>query len=212
MAILNNSTVPKRRVVYTKETLYQLSVKPHQLDSSAAAIVKDLGIERMEKYFKRTHRGCRSGCRKHKTNESVTSSHYVDKTSTFKYGLLNTRSIRNKAESVYDLVLDKDFDCLAITETWLSSSDQESDIVKSFTPAGYSFIHCARPQYKTGGRVGFLYKSSLNVKEIINRKNINTFEYQEFQLKLSASSVSIIVLYRPPSSAGNGFTFTSFMG
>ena len=143
---------------------------------------------------------------------NATISHNIgNNTSRFKYGLLNTRSIRNKTEVIHELVIDKDFDCLAITETWLSSSDIESDIVKSFTPEGYSFLHSARSQCKAGGGIGLLYKSSMSVKEVTSESNFKTFEHQEFQLNLRSSTVCVTMLYRPPPSAANGFTFNSFI-
>ena len=165
---------------------------------------------------KQTRRGKREGVKlKHQLKKgklNATMSHNIgNNTSRFKYGLLNTRSIRNKTETIHELVIDKDFDCLAITETWLSLSDIESDIVKSFTPEGYSFLHFARSQCKAGGSIGLLYKSSISVKEVTSESNFKTFEHQEFQLNLRSSTVCVNVLYQLPPIAANGFTFNSFM-
>ena len=59
--------------------------------------------------------------------------------------------------------------------------------------------------------IGLLYKSSMSVKEISSKNNYKTFEHQEFQLNLRSSTVCVTVLYRPPPSAANGFTFNLFM-
>ena len=92
-----------------------------------------LGSARVRKNFKRTHRVCRSGCRKHKGTLKATISHNIgNNTPKFKYGLLNTRSIRNKTEIIHELLIDKDFDSLAITETWLSLSDIDVKYCEKF--------------------------------------------------------------------------------
>ena len=109
--------------------------------------------------------------------------------------MLNSRSIRNETEVIHELIIDKDFDCLAITETWLSSSNIESDIVKSFTPEEYSFLHCAQSQCMAGEGIGLLYKSSMSVKEVTSESNFKTFEHQEFQLNLRSSTVCVTVFY-----------------
>ena len=97
--------------------------------------IKSLGLN-----AKQTRRGKRGGVKlKHQLKKgklNATISHNIgNNTSRFKYGSLNTRSIGNKTEIIHELVIDKDF------ETWISLSDIESEIVKSFTPEGYSFLY-----------------------------------------------------------------------
>ena len=197
--------------VYKRETINKLNIKTHPLDRSVSDIVDKLGTGHITNGFKRTHRGCQAGQKTHKkSNQNDAVTEFQNKNSNisiFKYELLNVRSIRNKTEIVHDLIIDNNFDCLAITETWLSPSAEQSDIINSCSD-GYSFLHCAQPQSKGGGGNGFLYKCSISVKEVTNDK-FRTFEHQDFLLKLRASTVCVIVLYGPPPSATNGFTFSS---
>ena len=65
-------------------------------------------------------------------------------------GLLNARSMLtrnsgiNKPIAIHELVTDKKYDLLAITETWLRTKGDEASIAE-FTPTNYAFIHLPRP-------------------------------------------------------------------
>ena len=51
----------------------------------------------------------------------------------------------------------------------------------------------------------------MSVKEVTSESNFKTFEHQEFKLNLRSSKVCVTVLYQPPPSAANGYTYNSFM-
>ena len=52
--------------------------------------------------------------------------------------LINTRSINNKSPQIKDNLVDKSFDILALTETWLRANEC-SDINRDISPTGYAF-------------------------------------------------------------------------
>ena len=120
------------------------------------------------------------------------------------FGLLNPRSVRNKAVSIYDFVIDQNLDFLALTETWLSSTD-ESDITEALTPEGYTLTHTPRGNKDFGGGVGLLTNSSVKCK-VLKSSKFKSFELQENIAKFHEKSVSICVVYRPPPSNKNGLT------
>ena len=62
--------------------------------------------------------------------------------------------------------MDKDFDILAITETWLNPRDCDDFVIGSLIPIGYRFLHSAREG--RGGGVGLPFKSSLKILTLLN--------------------------------------------
>ena len=147
-------------------------------------------------------RKCRSelqiptACNKDNLIFVKTEKHIKDTGKWIEFALLNTRSVRNKSPQIQDFVIENKLDFLAITETWLKEED-ESDIIDSLTPNGYTLLH--RPRIgKTGGGVGLLVKTNIKVK-VVPSKRFQTFEHQEYLLKFKAKSIRLIVLYRPPT-------------
>ena len=92
-----------------------------------------------------------------------TSSTACAPSETVNFCLYNTRSIRNKGGDLVDFVSDNDLDIIALTETWLTSSDTVG--CWNMTPKGYILYHQARPKDKKGGSVGLLCKSG-NVQSL----------------------------------------------
>ena len=76
---------------------------------------------------------------------------FKEKPLSFLY--FNAGSVRNKADTVCDYVIENKVDLCAITETWLSEGD--SQIVTDITPTDYEFLHVDRGNKREGG-VGVL--------------------------------------------------------
>ena len=74
--------------------------------------------------------------------------------------LINTRSVRNKAETIYDYINERDFDVICLTETWFTETDDA--IIDAVTPDGYNFCHLPRSD-RRGGGVGVMYKASFEL-------------------------------------------------
>ena len=79
-----------------------------------------LGIGRGPK----THRGKRAG--KERFKDSL------------KMCTVNARSLRNKSTIFQDFVSENKFDIVAITETWLTPSDDA--VIADLTPQGFAFF------------------------------------------------------------------------
>ena len=121
-------------------------------------------------------------------------------------GLFNARSVANKCGEISELVLDRDFNLLAITETWLREGDDP--IVNHMCPPGYNFVGFPREKGRGGG-LGLLYKSTLDI-EVINKASYDTFESMCIKVKL-AKPVLLCVVYRPPPSHKNQLTASGFI-
>jgi len=120
---------------------------------------------------------------------------------------INVRSVKNKAVSVSDLMISRDIDILALTETWLGSAI-DGHVINILVPCGYEFHSVSRPHGIRGGCVAVLYKSGLTVKSIPMRDNYTNFEHSDHYVTIS--SVRLCVVYRPPPSKRNGFSNTIF--
>ena len=77
---------------------------------------------------------------------------------------LNARSVKNKADQVAELILEKDIDVCAITETWLSGSERDSVIRGTLCPDGYKLLDAPRANHRGGG-VPLICKQSLTIKQ-----------------------------------------------
>ena len=70
--------------------------------------------------------------------------------SRFHLGTVNARSMRDKAPALSDLVVSKGIDFLGITETWLTTRENSSDLTE-MTPYGFSFLRTPRVNKRGGG-------------------------------------------------------------
>ena len=124
-----------------------------------------------------------------------------------KFALINARSVRNKSVQICDYIVENNFDFIAVTETWLAKSD-EQDIIRSVTPAGYSFYNNPRAKGRGGG-TGLIIKSNIKIKPVAPSK-FQTFELQESFATVNSVTYRLSIIYRPPPNQKNGFTFREF--
>ena len=77
------------------------------------------------------------------TNSSLQTNLVVNPRSTFlNFAVFNSRSVRNKIESIIDHVVENDIGLCTITETWLNDADSAS--IAQLSVAGYFFKHFSR--------------------------------------------------------------------
>ena len=114
-----------------------------------------------------------------------------------KFALMNTRSVRNKAQFVKDYIDDNNIDIVALTETWLS----DGEVLTDLTNGGYNLVHLPRKN-RRGGGVGLLFRSTFH---LLSHKHMTTgtFECINVTLRCQRTKVNIqlLVVYRPPSSS-----------
>jgi exonuclease III len=123
-------------------------------------------------------------------------------------GVVNARSIMNKAEAIADHIIDNQLDILAITETWIPVSRSNCPTVKNVAPPGYSITHNPRPN-RRGGGVGIVYRDTFGIK-VMDKFKAKSFESLEVKLTVNSTCLRIAVIYRPPPSQKNGLTKAMF--
>ena len=73
-----------------------------------------------------------------------------------KVGLINIRSMRNKRETITEILNESELDVLCITETWLFESDV--DIIRASLPKTHAMLQVPRSSTgQRGGGVAVIY-------------------------------------------------------
>ncbi|ELT87783.1 hypothetical protein CAPTEDRAFT_212358 [Capitella teleta] len=112
--------------------------------------------------------------------------------------MMNCQSVGNKALTIKDYTVEHDFDCVFLTETWLTSTRQR--ICGDLTPTGYKLRALNRKE-KRGGGVAVLHKSNIRVDEV---KDLTTDSLEGLEVTISSTrSVRILLLYRLKVSVSN---------
>lgn len=133
--------------------------------------------------------------------QTTISTHSNISNNLLDFCLLNARSIRNKALLVKDYVVEHDIDVLALTETWLDSSDKDDYYVSEICPTGYVFNHSSRVDL-IGGGVGFLTKKHMRIKKQ-REMNFKSYEYLDLLISYRHGCIRVVTVYRPPPSKEN---------
>ena len=137
-----------------------------------------------------------SNCIKIKSTRSNSSS--LTFSQLLDFCLWNVRSVKGKVLSLKDYTVDHDLDFFALTETWLHSGESDNFFVHELCPKGHIFHHTPRANSRGGG-VGILAKKSLQVKKL-SSANFSSFEHMVALAESSIGTITIAVIYRPPSS------------
>lgn len=126
-----------------------------------------------------------------------------------KFGLWNSRSVRNKTESIVDGIIHHSLDVLALTETWLRSQDDL--IIGELTPPGFILHHIPRPPATEGhGGVALLLRDQWKY-DVIDAGPFSSFEVLEVVIHVRNETIRIIVIYRPPPSQVNRVSWQDFI-
>ena len=125
----------------------------------------------------------------------------ANSTKFFDINHVNVRSIRNKAPQVQLELGSQGIDVCAITEIWLRSSEEEAILLQQITPPGYDTVSYLRSNGKTGGGLALVHKKHIKLQYHCILKNLKTMECGQFQIKFTSDMVSLIVVYRIPSTS-----------
>ena len=173
----------------------------HRVPPDAWHNINELGLGTARS--RPTRRGKRGGHKRKNTR------HMKCVTTTPIFGLLNSRSIRNKSDDIIDHVLDHKLNLIALTETWLHGDDSDQKAIGDITPAGYVFHHVHRNGGRGGG-VGFLCDESIKLK-LEQMKCYTSFEAMQAILVCCSITIRLIILYRVPPSQQNCIKRTEFL-
>ena len=108
----------------------------------------------------------------------------------------------NKPAVLQHFIIDSNIDIIALSETWLSPEPALSTL-NSLTPTNFSLIHAPR-HGKTGGGLAFIYRSSYKVSKL-PISEFTSFESLAVRITLASSSLTILNIYRPPSTSKTVF-------
>ena len=105
--------------------------------------------------------------------------------------------MRNKADDFASLLLTDDYDISFLTETWLSSVQDESSIIRqTYTPSQLFHYFNIPRNYGQGGGLAVIFKQTTNLK-LVFKNSTPDIEIANFKL-VTETSISIWLIYRPP--------------
>ena len=136
-----------------------------------------------------------------KTLVNIKVSNPVDVARPLSVALLNARSVNNKALYIFDFIVDRSLDILAITETWLRDNTSDSAVLSAMVPAGYSIVNVPRGTGVSGG-VAVIYRSNISASQR-RSKSYKSFEHVVLDFKILSNRIKLIVVYSPTPKTGN---------
>ena len=72
---------------------------------------------------------------------------------------MNVGSVKNKANSIYDYIVQSNVDLMPITETWLYMEAEENAVhINELLPNGYKMLHSPRSDGRVGGGVAVVFQ------------------------------------------------------
>ena len=122
----------------------------------------------------------------------------------------NARSINNKITCLHNYLSSDNCDVLALTETWLSNTDEKNQVTLSqIIPSGYNIKHISRSEGKDGGGVAVIYKDTLSIQL---QKVFITKQFESICVRISFNNhaINLAVVYRPPPTKKNKLKLSSF--
>ena len=132
-------------------------------------------------------------------------------TSNFRLGMLNTRSIVNKAPLLHSLMDDNEISILALTETWIRSDDPP--VIKNGpAPPGYRILHVhhdsnqpAGSDLTRSGGLALIYQDGIQISPHKHQIIHTSFELQLVNICSPGRDFVLANIYRPPSASKSTF-------
>ena len=123
---------------------------------------------------------------------------------------VNCRSVRNKADYLNDFITENDYDCVAITESWLSSTEEENEVtISALVPSSYKLLHVPRQEGRGGG-VAFICKNHYKTK-LENGFTARSFESMTVVMNAGSFTLRFVIIYRVPPSPANKLKNSMFL-
>ena len=127
----------------------------------------------------------------------------------------NLCSVKNKATSIYDYIIERELDIMVIAETWLLPTCELNAVyLNELLPNDYTISHIPRTDGRTGGGIGIIFRKSFNLTIKRSSHNRQTqFEYLDCVIshgKDHRSQFRLIVVYRPPPTKVNKLRLSRF--
>ncbi len=121
-------------------------------------------------------------------------------TPSFSCGLMNCQSACNMFAFLSNHIVEHNFDCVALTETWLSDIEENNKaVISGLVPVGYGIVHILRAT--RGGGVAFIRRKQCRVR-IDKSLKFSSFECLTVLMDIMSFTFRFIVIYRPPLTDG----------
>ena len=120
-------------------------------------------------------------------------------------GLLNARSVCNKALLIRDQIIDRSLDVLALTEIWNPSNCTIAELL----PPGYEIVHQPR-QDKCGGGVAMIARTELRCKLKI-AVALTSFEAIIVTITSDQKVINMYVVYAPECKQSSAQAHNTFI-
>ena len=137
------------------------------------------------------------------THSEFNQQHLV---SDFSILHLNCRSIRKNFNNFQIMLqnLDKQFDFIAISESWLNNDDD----IKLYNLPEYNMYCTHRTHSQKGGGVVIYVNDKYSVKQItsLSISESNYMESLALEIDLTCQKINLACIYKPPSTNVNFFT------
>ena len=116
-----------------------------------------------------------------------------------------------KLPEVSASILSNETDIFILTETWIPTVKQKI-ILDEFESliSGYDFISEPRKK-RQGGGIGAIVRDNIKVHPNKGGSSYVSFEHLYLNLSVKSDVIHLIIVYRPPPSAKNGYTVKQFM-
>ena len=122
-------------------------------------------------------------------------------TNNLRIATINTRSIKNKVELVIENSELESIDMLAITETWLTDSQEDQAWVQTsgLQDQEHAF-HTHNRKGRRGGGLGLWHRREYQATRIDHDNNYTTLEQAGWSLQIGDKILTILVFYHPPGN------------
>lgn len=116
----------------------------------------------------------------------------------FKVSHINVRSLTAHFLNFVDYFSTKDYDVIAVSETWLTPNILTDDISLD----GYTFLRRDRNRAGRGGGVGIYIKNNYQYISLENNENI-----EDIWVRIICGNLNLVIgcVYRPPNESVNDF-------
>ena len=115
------------------------------------------------------------------------------------FALWNARSISRNSTFIYELLLSREIDILAVTETWLNGDQRDDRVIAELmnTLKVYDIYHVPHLG-RSGGGVAIIAQKGFDIKILDDLRSFVSFEYLGAVVGIGNKHIRLVTVYQPP--------------